>query len=394
MRFAASTVESLLTQSFAAPVRVIESRRLAPWFVARCQLTSSSAAVPASVIVKLLRESTTDTRTDLARVYTEHAALRFVAELGPDLVPRLWASDLAAGILIMEDLAPRLPLASLLCQGGAVASAAGLRSFARALGQLASLSVGRQDAFQARRRASGPAESTGHRRGLPGEVWASTRGFMQAIGVSPSDAVERDLAIARQELTEPGPFLVLSNGDSGPNNYLLDDTGDGIDDGRLIDFEAACYRHALEDAVCLHVPGPHWLTVSDPVADGSQTDFRSTLSAAIPQAMDNQLFDSAMAAACLAFAIIRLHRFPKMDGRDEGDPARLQLVSTLEAAAQAGEDRSLGHLRGWLMQVAAALRRRWPDSDVDLATIAPWTPRSPDHLMQPIATRIDPPSEH
>jgi hypothetical protein len=79
-----------------------------------------------------------------------------------------------------------------------------------------------------------------------------------------------------------------------------------------------------------------------------------------------------MAAACLAFAIIRLHRFPKLDVRDAGNPGKLQLISTLEAAGRAEQlHRSLPHLRGWLLEVAGTLRRRWPDSDVDLAPMHP-----------------------
>ena len=169
------------------------------------------------------------------------------------------------------------------------------------------------------------------------------------------------------ELTQPGPFLALSSGDADANNYLI-----AGGEGRLIDFEAAGYRHAVEDAVCLHVPGPHWLTVNDPIADGVEAEYRAALSGSVPEAMDDARFGAAMAAACLVFAIIRVHRFPKLDARGAGVPGRLQVVSTLEAAARAAAaHRSLPHLRGWVLEAATALRRAWPDADVDLGTYAP-----------------------
>ena len=61
----------------------------------------------------------------------------------------------------------------------------------------------------------------------------------------------------------------------------------------------------MENAVCLHVPGPHWLTVNDPIADGVEAEYRAALSGSVPEAMDDARFGAAMAAACLVFAIIR-----------------------------------------------------------------------------------------
>jgi hypothetical protein len=53
------------------------------------------------------------------------------------------------------------------------------------------------------------------------------------------------------------------------------------------------------------------------------------------------------------------------------------MVSTLECAAGAATSHgSLTHLAGWARTVAAALRNRWPDADVDLDVYRPYTPRS------------------
>jgi hypothetical protein len=42
----------------------------------------------------------------------------------------------------------------------------------------------------------------------------------------------------------------------------------GPDDGKVIDFEFAGYRHLLSDVACLYVPGPQWMAVGDPSKDG------------------------------------------------------------------------------------------------------------------------------
>jgi hypothetical protein len=61
----------------------------------------------------------------------------------------------------------------------------------------------------------------------------------------------------------------------------------------------------------------------------------------------------------------RLQRFALLDSRPAGHHSRAQMVSTLEAAARAaGELTSrLPALTDWVSAAAAALRRRWPDSD-------------------------------
>jgi hypothetical protein len=185
-------------------------------------------------------------------------------------------------------------LATLLQDGHTTESVSGLRRFARALGQLATVTAGHEPAFDSRLRHVSQGEPQNQRRGVSPEIWSRTRDYMGAISMEPSSAVERDVARVMNELTDPGPFLTLSNGDAGPNNYMISD-----DDGRLIDFEAAGYRHAAKDAVFLHVPGPHWITASNPVVEGTETEFRAALCDAIPEAQDDKRFGTAMPSPAL-----------------------------------------------------------------------------------------------
>ncbi len=179
-----------------------------------------------------------------------------------------------------------------------------------------------------------------------------------------------------EELNAPGPFLVLSHGDAESNNILVRESGPA--DARLIDFEAAGYAHALTDAVCLHVPGPGWISVGDPGAAGLADQYRRALARGVPEAQDDRRYGFALAAACMSWALLRLHRFAVLDTRAPGDHSRLQLVETLESAARAAEaHRALPHLTGWVGRTADVLRRRWPDADLDRTDWARFPPYSP-----------------
>jgi hypothetical protein len=134
----------------------------------------------------------------------------------------------------------------------------------------------------------------------------------------------------------------------------------------LIDWESGGYRHALLDAAALWVPGPAWLSVTEPAMVGVDEAYRSALAAGVPEATDDAAYGLGLAAACMASAIERLMRLPRLDGRLVGHDSRAQMVSTLESAARVA--RSVGmliHLAGCAEAVAAALRRRWPDADRD-----------------------------
>jgi hypothetical protein len=163
----------------------------------------------------------------------------------------------------------------------------------------------------------------------------------------------------RAVVFEPGPFLAFSNGDSGANNFLV--TGA---DGRIIDWERGGYRHALIDAASLYVPGPIWMTVADPIANGADRAYRDTLTQGVPEAMDDDAFALGMTAACIAKAVERLRRLAKLDARPAGHESRAQMISTLEAAGRAADHfGALPYRADWICASAATLRRRWPDAD-------------------------------
>ncbi|MFF5262201.1 hypothetical protein ACFY4C_24965 [Actinomadura viridis] len=148
----------------------------------------------------------------------------------------------------------------------------------------------------------------------------------------------------------------------------------GLD--RLIDYEHAGYIHALNDAVCLYVPGPGWMSVGDPAAMGTADAYRLALAQGVPQAEDDRRYGFALASACMSFALVRLERLRSVDARPPGDDSRHQLIATLESAAStASAHRALPALAGWARHLAGLLRRRWPDADLAPGTFPPYTPR-------------------
>jgi hypothetical protein len=110
-------------------------------------------------------------------------------------------------------------------------------------------------------------------------------------------------------------------------------------------------------------------------ADELATTYRRRVVSAIPEVGDDRRFRTGLAATCLAHAFERLSRFLVVDARERGDCSRVQLVATLESAAEVAERRNgFPHLAAGLAG-SRALRRRWPDADVDLSAFVSYAPR-------------------
>lgn len=370
--FPAVALHHLLADAHASPVAVDGWELLEPWAVARVRLRGPAA--PRSVVVKWIRPGRDQARTAAWRLHTELAALQFLSEdLGVALAPRVIAADTAERFLVLEDLAPRIALDSLLRRDGAPPHSERLAAFARARGELSAATVGQAAHYYTRRARLGPVDPAADRTGRLAPLRDTALRHAAELGVPLNGRAAHELTAALDELHHPGPFLALSNGDAEANNALLHPSG--APDARLIDFEYAGYAHALTDAVCLYVPGPAWMTVGDPATTGLADHYRHALARGIPEAQDDQRYGHGLAAACTSWALIRLQRFAVLDTRSPDDPSRPQLIATLEAAARTADlHNALPHLTAWTYRIAALLRRRWPDADQDFADPARFPP--------------------
>jgi hypothetical protein len=100
------------------------------------------------------------------------------------------------------------------------------------------------------------------------------------------------------------------------------------------------------------------------------------LATSVPAILDDRLFGRRVAGAGFVFAARRLVSLPKLDVRAPGEHGRVHRVATTEAAADVADRFGcLPHLTSWARTVAVFLRRRWPDTDVDLAALPPFTSR-------------------
>ena len=370
-----AALQALLTDLCGAPVAVERWERLEPWAIARVLLEGAGAGRTA--IVKWVRTGPAQARTEPWRLHAELAALQFLSDdLGLALAPRVIAADLSAGFLVLEDLAPRVALDGLIRRDGAAAHLELLAVFARACGELSAATAGRAGTYHARCATLGFPAPPGEAEGRLARLWDHGREDAAALGAPIAGSAASELIAALEELNAPGPFLALSHGDAESNNIMVHEHGPA--DARLIDFEAVGYAHALIDAVCLHVPGPGWICVGDPGATGLADQYRRALARGVPEAQDDRRYGFALASACMSWAFLRVHRFAVLDTRAPGDHSRLQLVETLESAARTAEaHRALPHLAGWARRTAGALRRRWPDADLDLTDRARFPPYSP-----------------
>ncbi|WP_326763475.1 hypothetical protein OG978_01730 [Streptomyces sp. NBC_01591] len=362
-------IEALLTASVGARTTIERIEPLHHPWVLRAHLAEATG-LPETVIVKCLRPEGYGLRSAEELTRCEHAALAFIADdLCLDLAPGLHAASPDSRLLVLEDLYPRSELAELLHRDGHTpALDAELTAFASSMGELAAASVGRAALFNARRTALGTgADRLGDWEHAYTGLWRNGLARAAAFGVPLPAAAERDLEAAVAELADPGPFLALTNGDPESHNFLTGLSGGG----RLIDFEGAGFRHALTAATSFAVPGPDWLGVSGP---GQVEAFRRALARTVPEAEDDQRFGFGLASASMVWVIMRTGRLKTLDARSPGNDSRTQMVALLESGARTAEaHRVLPHLAAWCRSTAALLRRRWPDTDIDTAAVAPYT---------------------
>jgi hypothetical protein len=278
--------------------------------------------------------------------------LKVLGEVVPGVAPALLAHDDDRDVILLEDLAPRRTLHSMLSVGLTPAGHAGLETYASTMARLHAATAGAdvQGPWDEGARVPIGPRAAAHLLDRLSDLLPVTR------------QVRTDVELACVAIDEPGPFHALSNGDSGANNCLV--AADG-GDGRLIDFEHTCRRHALLDAAALHVPGSMWMTVADPVPLGVEDTYRRVAGAGVPAVLEDDVYGFGLAAACALRSLNKLERFEKLDARERGHHSRPQLVTTIDrTAATMSRWSHLDALASWLAGVATRLRDRWPDADV------------------------------
>jgi hypothetical protein len=335
-----------------------------PW-IARCAVDGPPRWGVTSVIVKTRRPDDHWRAGDTTS--RERAALTFLDEIGADAGPRILAHDDALGFVVLEDLGCGSALEDLLVDDDPAAATAGFVALAEAVGRMHASTWGRQDVFHAHLRGAGvnPQRDRVSLANLPlSECWSTLRDLATGRdGLPDTTAAGRDLDDVLAWMAEPGPMLVLSNGDLAPQNCRLRGGS-----ARLLDFEGAKFQHALLDAAHLRLPfygGPCWSRIPAEVGELGEAAYRKEFAKACPSVLAEETYAAGIAAATAAWAVTRLVRLPKLLTGDEPHPMgfsrRGQLLDTIQVAVDASADAgTLRSLRAWFEEVIATLRRRWP----------------------------------
>ena len=368
-------ITRLLSTYAGTPVSIVQSESAAsgwsaqfgisPWpHVTRCTIQADTGLVPSSVIVKVRRPAV-HRRSEPEPFHNEQAALEFLTRIGSAVAPRLLAADNEAGILVMEDLGTGPALEDLLA-GRALQ---GLVAFSAALGQMhAATTAGLATEYCQLRRRHGPVDPAFDRISIFGIGIERAFRRLQEITASRSSlptlpAIGPDVDEILRVLSEPGPYLAFSNGDTSPANCRV--SGDGL---RFLDFEHACFRHALLDVAAVRFPFPAcpcWSRLPEEVGQRAEEAYRKEMARSCPAVLDQAGYAHRLTAACAAWTMVRMVRLPKLEKADAPQPMgfsrRGQLLDTIATTVNCSQQsHSLPSLASWLASVSDALRARWP----------------------------------
>jgi tRNA A-37 threonylcarbamoyl transferase component Bud32 len=335
--------------------------------VARCTIEGDTGAAPGSVIVKARRPED-HVRGEPERLHNERAALEFLASIGSAAGPRLLTADGEAGILVMEDLGTGPALEDLLVGGDPSAAGRGLVAFAGALGRMHADTAGHAAEYYGLRSRLGPVDLASDRISILGNSiersWSRLREIIAERPYLPTpNGAGPDADELLRVLSEPGPYLAFSNGDTCPANCRISARG-----VRFIDFEHAAFRHALLDAAALRFPFPAcpcWSRLPEDVGRRAEDAYREQVARSCPDVLDRASYAHGLTAACAAWTIVRAVRLPKLEMADEPHPMhfsrRGQLLDAIDTTVSCSQQsRSLQCLASWLADIGDALSARWP----------------------------------
>jgi hypothetical protein len=378
-------VDDLLADRLGASLRVVTVEPVYGATVWRCTLDRAIAGLGESVIVKRGRAAG-ELRSEGQMMRNEIAALLFLTANDLPFGPRLIAADAARGVAIMEDLGDGPSLEDLLFGQDRQVALDGLVAFGAALGRLHAATAGRAGAFLASRDRSGATPSALEPAGAYGlsfiSRWDTLRSTVAAHPDLPQPVdVEADVDAMLRTLAPAEPYLAMTNGDPCPGNTRL--TSGTI---RFLDFEQATFHHALLDLTALHLPFPAcpcWSVLPDEATAPAIHAWRTAFARCHSGALDDDEYLPSVAAACLAWAILRMAPWTRLDAADEPHPVgftkRAQRLATIDAAVRvARRADTLPVLTGWLAALSAALRERWSDTPLTLTIFPAFAASRPD----------------
>src|SRR5262245_12541997 len=345
--------------------------------VLRCGLLDAAPPAPASVIVKWSKHGA---------ILEDWAASLFLERVPrePPLAPRCYGGDLAAQVIVLEDLGDGEGPGTrdLLLGDDPDRAAAALVEHLRLVGELHGATAGRAQDYARVRRALGPPQP---HRPLYKDPWSNARGpalteqdrqqavreyrsSLEALGLRPPAAAEEEIdLVTRRVEGDPGPFLAFCQGD------LNEPGGCARWRGRLrlFDFDCGGFRHALIEGLAGRLTWGAASRIPVGVVRAMEEAYREALAAGCAAARDNGLYRRALAEAAARWHVFHvIWRLPTALERDHQrgiTRLRQQLLAWLEGFACVAEE--CGHattLGSSARALAARLREQWPPDVVEL----------------------------
>ena len=275
----------------------------------RCQLRAAECVVPDLIVIKQVSPEGYDPSKpdawDTVRFFRDWAGARFLSDFMPEDAhgPKFYGGNLELGFIILEDMGEHTSLVGPLLEGNAASAREALMAYASRLGRMHAASIGKESMYREIQRGISPlwAEAEGKSQAVVLQaIEKKMAAFMEncaSLGVLPGETAKQELASALQRLEELGPFRTFIHSDPCPDNVFYRPPN-----LRLIDFEFACFGHALQDGLYGRLPFPTcWCANAVPteVVEKMENAYRLELSVACPQATDDAIFfrEAAMIAA-------------------------------------------------------------------------------------------------
>ena len=376
------SVERILEQSLHVQVGIAQAvlltdaqRRNRVW---RITLDRQRAPLLSSVIVKQVRPEGYDPENpaapDTQRFFSDWAGAQFVSEVcrAPH-GPHFYGGDRRAGFIVLEDLGEHHSLVEPLLAGDRSAAMRALMAYVRRLGRLHAEAMGHEGEFdaivrvlrlQAPSQVKWEVEWAGQVKQHLDPLIVRLDRYLAELGLTVGAAARGDIHEAFKGVFGPSPFRTFIHTDPCPDNVFYD--GETM---RIFDFEFARFGNALLDGLYCRVPFPTcWCANCVPLDVVAQVEqeYRVTLAAACPAALDDELFYAGVAAITAHWACVRLAEPEETLKEDHqwgiaGVRARLltQLTTFVEAARLAGR---FVAFRATCEQVLVKLAQRWPDA--------------------------------
>ena len=338
-----------------------------------------------SVIVKTTRLDAGEWGT-VELLHREQVALSLLD--GAGVAPNLLGTDDPDELIVMCD-AGGVTVESLLLDDDRDAATAAVVGLGDALGRLHVATVGREgehlDALAEAGSPRPPDERYGTWTGVQGweDIETAAR---ELVLPNPVDAAA-DVALVREHLANPGPFLALTHTDPSPPNALV--TPSGI---VLVDFEASGFRHVGLDVAWLLFPFPnysaHYGVLPEEVVVAAEVAYRRRLAAAVSEAGDDRHYDEMVALGLAAALIVRTHRLRLLASEGQGVfdswRRRTQLLQQIGVFVDRCErSAQLPDLAGWFERLAVAMAERWPDAGCPVPPLFPAFAAGPPASLRP-----------